>query len=69
MKNFFLLMTTIIAPWAILFQNDDPVGGMIAMVMQGTIIGWIPASMWAWRVSHPASPKKPVTESKTNLAE
>lgn len=58
MKKFFLFLIIIGAPWIILFKNDDPVGGMIAMFMQSCLIGWIPASIWAWRVAHPDSPKK-----------
>ena len=53
---FFLC---IICPWLILFIHDDPVGALIALVMQVTLIGWIPASMWAWR-----SVKKAQKEAK-----
>lgn len=36
-------------PWIVLLIYDNPGGAIIALVMQATIIGWIPAAMWAFR--------------------
>ena len=60
MKRIFLWFLTIFSPWIVLLINDDPVGALIALVMQVTIIGWIPASIWARR-----SVKASLNESKT----
>ena len=49
MKRTFLLILAILFPWVVLLINDDPVGAFLAMAMQVTVVGWIPASMWAWR--------------------
>ncbi len=57
---FGKIMMTILAvlfPWVVLFAYDNPVGGVIALILQGTIIGWIPASIWALNVVY-ASPGK-----------
>ncbi len=46
-------------PWVILFRDDNPIGGFVAMVMQASLIGWIPAVLWAWKTLHPADPISP----------
>ena len=58
MKRIFLLFLTIFFPWIVLLMNDDPVSAFIAMFMQVTIIGWIPASIWARRSIKAAAKKK-----------
>jgi hypothetical protein len=50
MKRFFLSCLAISFPWLILLIYDNPVGALIVLVMQATIIGWIPASIWALRL-------------------
>lgn len=52
MKRFFLSLLAILFPWLILLMNDNPGGALVALLMQATVIGWIPATMWAWRVVH-----------------
>lgn len=47
--RFLWRLLSIIAPWLVLFIYDNPGGALVALVMQGTIIGWIPASIWAMR--------------------
>ena len=37
-------------PWAVLLVNDNPAGAVIALLMQLSLIGWIPAYNWAVRV-------------------
>lgn len=39
-------------PWMVLFIYDNPGGAILALVMQATLIGWIPASIWAYRVAN-----------------
>lgn len=61
MKRTLLLFLSIILPWVVLLINDDPVGALIAIIMQVTLIGWIPASMWAWRSVKKTAQNKPKT--------
>lgn len=49
---------SIFFPWIVLLINDDPVGAVIALIMQVTIIGWIPAIIWARRSIEANSNKK-----------
>lgn len=56
-----MLFLAIFFPWIVLLINDDPLGALIAMVMQATLIGWIPASLWAWRSVKKTSKNKKQT--------
>jgi len=52
MKRFFLSLLAIFFPWVVLLLDDNPGGALVALVLQATLFGWIPASMWAWRIVH-----------------
>lgn len=49
MSRILLSLCALFMPWLVLFIKDDPIGALIALILQATIIGWIPASIWAWR--------------------
>lgn len=49
-KGFFARLMCVFFPWAVLFTYDNPGGAFIAILMQMSLIGWIPASVWAYRV-------------------
>lgn len=71
MKRFFMRLLAIAFPWVILLLNDNPGGAIIALIMQATIIGWVPAAIWATNVlkeQHPPKRRKKVdaTELKPN---
>ena len=36
--------------WVVLLLDDNPGGALVALVLQASILGWIPASMWARRI-------------------
>lgn len=50
MKRIFMSILAIFIPWLVFLLNDNPGSAMITLVLQATLIGWIPASIWAWRV-------------------
>ena len=52
MKKFILSLVAIFFPWLVILFNDNPGGALLALALQATVIGWIPASMWAWREVH-----------------
>ncbi len=65
MKRIFLFFLTLFFPWFVLLINDDPVGALIALVMQVTLIGWIPAVIWARRsVREKALKKRMIDEDQ-----
>lgn len=76
MKRMTMLFLAVFFPWIVLFLDDNPGGGVVALIMQASLIGWLPASLWAWKVvaenekaelkkQNPASKtKKPVKKKK-----
>ena len=36
-------------PWLIFLFEDNPGGALVAFIMQASVIGWPPASIWALR--------------------
>lgn len=52
MKKIFMKILAFAFPWMVLFIYDNPGGAILALVMQATLIGWIPASIWAYRVAN-----------------
>ena len=58
MKNTFMNLLAIFFPWVVFLIYDNPGAALIALIMQTTIIGWIPASVWAWQTVHPKKKKE-----------
>lgn len=63
LKKIFWYFLGACFPWIVLLLDDNPGGAIIALIMQATIIGWIPASIWALGVARTKHLKK--VESKT----
>ena len=58
MKKLLLKITAIFLPWLILLIKDNPGGAFVALVLQASLIGWIPAAMWALNALKEEKPKK-----------
>ena len=41
------LLIALLLPWLVFFTIKRPVSGIICLILQITIIGWIPAAIWA----------------------
>lgn len=48
-KRFLMSLIVVFFPWVALLIYDNPGGALVALLLQATVVGWIPASMWAWR--------------------
>ena len=59
-KRTFMSFLAIFFPWIILLIDDNPGGAFVALVLQATAIGWIPATVWAWRIVHDTDTKKTI---------
>jgi len=41
------LFIALILPWLAFFTIGRPISGIICLILQITLIGWIPAAIWA----------------------
>jgi uncharacterized membrane protein YqaE (UPF0057 family) len=41
------LLIAILLPWLSFFTISRPIAGVVCLVLQITLIGWIPAAIWA----------------------
>ncbi len=41
------LIIAILLPWLLFFTIGRPFAGIICLILQITLIGWIPAALWA----------------------
>ncbi|WP_035918959.1 YqaE/Pmp3 family membrane protein [Legionella fairfieldensis] len=49
-KRLLMTFLALFFPWVVLFLNDNPGGALLALIMQASVIGWLPASLWALRI-------------------
>lgn len=72
MKRILLSILAIFFPWTIILFDGQPIGAIGALALQLTLIGWIPASIWAWKVaqrlSEPVTVIAPIIETPTETA-
>ncbi len=66
LKRILMSIVAIAFPWIIVLLDDNPGGALVALLMQATAIGWIPASVWAWRIVHRPEPHKSHEPHKTS---
>ncbi|KGA94266.1 YqaE/Pmp3 family membrane protein [Leptospirillum ferriphilum] len=41
------LVIALLLPWATFFTIGRPLSGVVCLILQITLIGWIPATIWA----------------------
>ncbi len=41
------LIIALILPWLVFFTIGRPIAGIFCLILQITLIGWIPAAIWA----------------------
>lgn len=41
------LLIAILLPWLTFFTIGRPIAGILCLVLQITLIGWLPAALWA----------------------
>ncbi len=64
LARLFKLGMAVFFPWLVLLLNDNPGGALVALIMQASVVGWIPASVWAWRTQH--KPQTPPPQGEAN---
>lgn len=41
------ILLAILLPWVLFFTIGRPISGIVCLLLQITLIGWIPAALWA----------------------
>lgn len=41
------ILIAVFLPWLLFFTIGRPIAGIVCLVLQITLIGWIPAALWA----------------------
>jgi hypothetical protein len=41
------LLIALLLPWLLFFTIGRPIAGIICLILQFTLIGWVPAALWA----------------------
>lgn len=41
------LLIALILPWLLFFTIGRPIAGIVCLILQVTLIGWVPAALWA----------------------
>ncbi|WP_213301300.1 YqaE/Pmp3 family membrane protein [Paraburkholderia sacchari] len=41
------LLIALVLPWLLFFTIGRPIAGIVCLILQCTLIGWIPAAIWA----------------------
>lgn len=58
-RKVFMSFLAVAFPWLAMLIKDNPGGAFVALILQATVVGWIPASIWAWRTVHASNKEKP----------
>jgi hypothetical protein len=61
--RLLMFILAIFFPWLVLLIYTNLGPALVAFIMQATIIGWIPATIWAWQ-SIPSAKKKKTKEKE-----
>ena len=59
------LLIAIFLPFLLFFTIGRPIAGVICLILQLTLIGWIPAALWAVYSLSQFNTDKKIAESKT----
>jgi hypothetical protein len=41
------LLIALLLPWLLFFTIGRPLAGIVCLILQITLIGWVPAAIWA----------------------
>ncbi len=41
------LLIALLLPWLLFFTIGRPLAGILCLILQFTLIGWVPAAIWA----------------------
>ncbi len=50
-RRILMMVLSMAFPWVVMFIEDRPVAGILALVLQVSVIGWAFAAIWAYGVA------------------
>lgn len=60
------LILALLLPWLVFFTIGRPIQGIICLLLQITLIGWIPAAIWAVYMLSQYNTDKKISEAGLN---
>lgn len=64
-----MILVAILVPWLSFFLRGKIISGIVCLVLQLTLIGWLPAAIWAVMSRRNAKTKKEVRRLEKKLIE
>ena len=61
------LLVAIFLPFVLFFTIGRPVAGIVCLILQITLIGWIPAALWAVYALSQWQTDRKIAASRTSL--
>ena len=59
-----MILIAILFPWLSFFMRGKIVSGIICLILQITLIGWLPAAIWAVMSRHEAKMTKLIKDKQ-----
>jgi hypothetical protein len=60
------LLVALLLPWLLFFTIGRPLAGIICLILQITVIGWIPAAIWAVYALSQYNTDQKIADAKLN---
>ena len=60
------LLIALLLPWLLFFTIGRPLAGIICLILQITLIGWIPAAIWAAYALSQYNTDQKIADAKLN---
>lgn len=61
------LLIALLLPWLLFFTIGRPLAGILCLILQITLVGWIPAAIWAAYALSQYNTDKKITAAKSDL--
>ena len=63
-----MILIAVLLPWLSFFLRGKILSGILCLILQITLIGWLPAAIWAVASRVDANNKKRIKKLERNLA-
>ena len=61
------MLLAILFPWLSFFLRGKIISGILCVILQLTLIGWLPAAIWAVSSKNDAKNKKRINKMEKNI--